>query len=108
MLSCFSFDLNRGGPSSSSGKKPDLISRVKDELSSATNIMRDNLGKVLDRGERLEDLEAKSGNLVDSLFILFITTANQYLNLLFVRTFLVREPVFDELFYIQGNLRKLL
>ncbi|XP_057317684.1 vesicle-associated membrane protein 4-like isoform X2 [Hydractinia symbiolongicarpus] len=46
--------------SNSPKKKPDTISKVKHELEGAMNVMRTNLGKVLDRGERLEDLEAKS------------------------------------------------
>lgn len=43
-------------------KKQDKISKVKGELEGAINVMRNNLTKVLDRGDKLEDLEAKSGN----------------------------------------------
>ena len=37
------------------------IDKVKHELDGAINVMRNNINKALDRGDRLEDLEAKSG-----------------------------------------------
>ena len=35
--------------------------RVQSQVTGVIGIMRDNLSKVLDRGEKLEDLEGKSG-----------------------------------------------
>ena len=42
---------------------PPLLSslRVQSQVTGVIGIMRDNLSKVLDRGEKLEDLEGKSG-----------------------------------------------
>ena len=56
------YDLrsSRPGRPTRMSKKPDKIDRVKSELEGAVNVMRNNLGKVLDRGDKLEDLEAKS------------------------------------------------
>ncbi len=41
--------------------KDRVLNKVQSELDSTINVMRNNLGKVLNRGEKLEDLEAKSG-----------------------------------------------
>lgn len=57
--------LQRNGPGRPSrvGKKDGkdrVLNKVQSELDSTINVMRNNLGKVLNRGEKLEDLEAKS------------------------------------------------
>eukprot|EP00047_Mylnosiga_fluctuans_P013541 m.32077 g.32077 ORF g.32077 m.32077 type:complete len:113 (+) comp4954_c0_seq1:219-557(+) len=44
----------------------DKMKRVKGEIDSVTNVMRDNIGKVLERGERLEDLEDRSEHLAST------------------------------------------
>ncbi|XP_047135082.1 vesicle-associated membrane protein 4 isoform X2 [Hydra vulgaris] len=41
-------------------RKDNAIAKVKQELQSTVNLMKNNLHKVIDRGEKLEDLEAKS------------------------------------------------
>ena len=38
-----------------------LYYRVQNQVSGVISIMKDNLSKVIDRGEKLEDLEEKSG-----------------------------------------------
>eukprot|EP00112_Aurelia_sp_Birch-Aquarium-sp1_P006948 Seg1759.2 transcript_id=Seg1759.2/GoldUCD/mRNA.D3Y31 product="Vesicle-associated membrane protein 4" protein_id=Seg1759.2/GoldUCD/D3Y31 len=55
-------DLRRSGPGKPNRivKKDDKLNKVKNEIKSTMNVMRNNLGKVMDRGDRLEDLEAKS------------------------------------------------
>ena len=39
----------------------DKLNTVKNEIKNTMNIMKNNINKVIDRGDRLEDLEAKSG-----------------------------------------------
>ena len=36
--------------------------RVQNQVSGVISIMKDNITKVIDRGEKLEDLEEKSGD----------------------------------------------
>lgn len=38
-----------------------VVSRVQNQVSGVINVMKTNIGKVIDRGETLEDLEEKSG-----------------------------------------------
>ena len=38
-----------------------FFARVQDQVSGVISVMRDNINRVLDRGEKLEDLEEKSG-----------------------------------------------
>ena len=40
-------------------------------MSGVIGVMRDNIGRVMERGEKLEDLEEKSGKL--NLYDLFVT-----------------------------------
>ena len=35
--------------------------RVQSQVNEVIDVMRDNIGKVLDRGEKLSELEVKSG-----------------------------------------------
>ena len=37
------------------------IDRVKQEVDTVVDVMRDNIGKVLERGERLENINERSG-----------------------------------------------
>ena len=39
------------------------IYRVQNQVSGVINTMKDNIGKVLERGDKLEDLEEKSGTM---------------------------------------------
>ena len=39
----------------------DKLSTVKSEIKNTMTIMKNNINKVIDRGDKLEDLEAKSG-----------------------------------------------
>jgi len=41
-------------------KNHDKVSKVQHELNGAINVMRSNINKALNRGEKLEDLETKS------------------------------------------------
>lgn len=57
--------LQRNGPGrpnrvDKNGKSDKLLNHVQSELDSTINVMRSNLGKALNRGDKLEDLEAKS------------------------------------------------
>lgn len=47
---------------------PNKLTKVKNELEGVMNTMKNNIGKVIDRGERLEDLEAKSESFEMSAF----------------------------------------
>ena len=38
-----------------------VLNSVQRQVDEVVEIMHDNIGKVLDRGERLEDLQEKSG-----------------------------------------------
>ena len=38
-----------------------LCYRVQNQVNEVIDVMRDNIGKVLDRGEKLSELEVKSG-----------------------------------------------
>ena len=40
------------------------VLRIQGQVSEVMGVMQDNIGKVLTRGERLEDLEDKSGQRV--------------------------------------------
>ena len=40
---------------------PSTLFRVQTQVSGVINVMRDNINKVLERGDKLEDLEEKSG-----------------------------------------------
>ena len=40
---------------------PSTLFRVQTQVSGVINVMRDNINKVLERGDKLEDLEDKSG-----------------------------------------------
>ena len=53
----FSFERVKKGPA----RKDNAITKVKQELQSTVNLMKNNLHKAMNRGEMLEDLEAKSG-----------------------------------------------
>lgn len=49
-------------------KKPDVlgsskISGLKSQVNEVTNVMKDNVGRMLDRGERLSDLQQRSEQL---------------------------------------------
>ena len=39
------------------------VFRVQDQVSGVIDVMKTNIGKVMQRGEKLEDLEEKSGEL---------------------------------------------
>eukprot|EP01137_Pigoraptor_chileana_P002074 Opistho-2@2217 len=57
---------SRGGPSRPPVRAPvhdPKVARVKAEVTEVVGIMKQNIGKVLDRGEKLENLEEKSENL---------------------------------------------
>ena len=56
-------DLRRNAPGRPSRlkMKDDKLKTVKNEIKSTMSIMKNNISKVIDRGDRLEDLEAKSG-----------------------------------------------
>lgn len=38
--------------------------RVQNQVTEVIDVMKDNIGKVLDRGEKLSELESKSGKLI--------------------------------------------
>lgn len=38
-----------------------FIDRVQNQVSGVINTMKDNINRVLERGDKLEDLEEKSG-----------------------------------------------
>lgn len=49
-------------------QSPNKLNKVKNELEGVINTMKTNIGKVIDRGDRLEDLEAKSESFEMSAF----------------------------------------
>ncbi|XP_002132118.2 vesicle-associated membrane protein 4-like [Ciona intestinalis] len=50
------------GPSSASDK----VKRVQSQVNEVVDVMQTNIGKVLERGDKLEDLQDKSESLADS------------------------------------------
>ncbi|XP_060065721.1 vesicle-associated membrane protein 4-like [Ylistrum balloti] len=42
------------------------INRLQNQVDDVVGIMKDNMGKVIDRGDRLEDLQDKSDNLASN------------------------------------------
>lgn len=67
LIQRYRLGLQRNGPGrpnrvDKNGKSDKLLNHVQSELDSTINVMRSNLGKALNRGDKLEDLEAKSGN----------------------------------------------
>ena len=40
-----------------------LIFRLQGQVDEVVDVMQSNIGKVMDRGDRLEDLQDKSGNM---------------------------------------------
>ena len=40
-----------------------VLLRVQNQVSNVIGIMKDNISRVMDRGEKLDDLEEKSGEL---------------------------------------------
>ena len=38
-----------------------VVCRVQEQVSGVIDVMKTNIGKVMQRGEKLEDLEEKSG-----------------------------------------------
>ncbi|XP_076812064.1 vesicle-associated membrane protein 4-like [Clavelina lepadiformis] len=55
-------DFFLNGPSTASDK----VKRVQNQVNEVVGVMQTNIGKVMDRGERLEDLQDKSESLADS------------------------------------------
>lgn len=47
---------------------PNKINRVKNKLEGVMHTMKSNIGKIMDRGDRLEDLESKSESFEMSAF----------------------------------------
>ena len=40
-----------------------VLTRLQNQVDEVIDVMQDNIGRVIDRGECLEDLQDKSGNL---------------------------------------------
>lgn len=53
-----------GGPPSASSSKTEAIQREVDDV---VGIMRNNIDKVIDRGDKLEDLNRKTGMMIEML-----------------------------------------
>ncbi|XP_013420361.1 vesicle-associated membrane protein 4 [Lingula anatina] len=53
------------GPNARPGRllKDEKVQRVQEQVDDVVGVMKSNIGKVLDRGERLEDLQDKSDHL---------------------------------------------
>ena len=47
--------------------------RVQDQVSGVISVMRDNIGRVIERGDKLEDLEEKSGEKYTLFYIIYFT-----------------------------------
>ncbi|KAL5484173.1 hypothetical protein EMCRGX_G020625 [Ephydatia muelleri] len=52
--------------SARAGSKDPKIKQVQTQVSKVIGVMKDNISKVMERGEKLDDLEEKSGELADS------------------------------------------
>ena len=50
-------------PSTSSGSQQ-KVSQVQQQVQQVTDIMQENITKILDRGQKLDHLEDRSGNLI--------------------------------------------
>lgn len=51
-----------GTSSGKNGKQSDAkIQKLKDHVSEVTNVMTENINKILERGSRLDNLEDRSG-----------------------------------------------
>ena len=46
-----------------------LFHRVQNQVDEVVDIMKDNVEKVLDRGEKLDDLQEKSGRYKSVMFL---------------------------------------
>jgi hypothetical protein len=46
-----------------------VVLRVQNQVSNVIGIMKDNISRVMDRGEKLDTLEEKSGKLLIQGFI---------------------------------------
>ena len=46
---------------------PDRLAQVRTQIDDVTNVMRENMTKVLDRGERLDELRDRSGNILTDI-----------------------------------------
>ena len=49
----------------SSSQQPDKAKQVKEEVDQVVGIMHDNINKVMERGERLDSLQTKTGTATD-------------------------------------------
>lgn len=60
-------DFFLNGPNARPGrlvpKKDNKVARLQGQVDEVIDVMKDNVGKVLERGDRLEDLQDKSENL---------------------------------------------
>lgn len=52
-------------PNRPSGHHDPKIKQVQNQVSGVISVMKDNISRVMERGEKLEDLEEKSGELAD-------------------------------------------
>lgn len=50
-----------GEPSTSSGSQQKVV-QVQQQVQQVTDIMQENITKILDRGQKLDNLEDRSGN----------------------------------------------
>ena len=62
----------------------DGIAKVKTEIKSVMGIMQGNISKVLDRGAKLEDLQDKSGIVVERLVSTSNATHFVHFNFIFI------------------------
>ena len=59
----FRLDLRKSGPGKPTRLKMnnEKLNTVKNEIKNTMAVMKKNINKVIDRGDKLDDLEAKSG-----------------------------------------------
>lgn len=64
-----------GMMSRKASEEPDRITQVRSQVQEVTGIMQENVGKIMERGERLDDLQDRSEQLISVSDDFYVTSA---------------------------------